>query len=191
MAADRAKTLAATVENEEQGVKEDEKGYADLGHGAVSVLRMMDIRHTQVAGSTRVLQARWQLEQAQRDQAEAARNLEHADSARRTELLTALQAANVKANDLQAQLSANSEKLSATSLLKSRLVRGPGAKPSIQLFRSDRNMRQVVDAVEETSLLPGDTIDIALKNAFDLEVNRELGMVRNALGTGTDPVRRP
>jgi polysaccharide export outer membrane protein len=191
MAADRAKTLAATVENEEQGVKEDEKGYADLGHGAVSVLRMMDIRHTQVAGSTRVLQARWQLEQAQRDQAEAARNLEHADSARRTELLTALQAANVKANDLQAQLSANSEKLSATSLLKSRLVRGPGAKPSIQLFRSDRNMRQVVDAVEETSLLPGDTIDIALKNEFDLEVNRELGMVRNALGTGTDPVRRP
>jgi polysaccharide export outer membrane protein len=117
--------------------------------------------------------------------------LEHADSARRTELLTALQAANVKANDLQAQLSANSEKLSATSLLKSRLVRGPGAKPSIQLFRSDRNMRQVVDAVEETSLLPGDTIDIALKNEFDLEVNRELGMVRNALGTGTDPVRRP
>jgi polysaccharide biosynthesis/export protein len=191
MAADRAKTLAATVENEEQGVKEDEKGYADLGHGAVSVLRMMDIRHTQIAGSTRVLQARWQLEQAQRDEAEAARNLEHADSARRTELLTALQAANVKANDLQAQLSANSEKLSATSLLKSRLVRGPGAKPIIQLFRSDRNMRQVVDAVEETSLLPGDTIDIALKNEFDLEVSRELGMVRNALGTGTDPVRRP
>jgi polysaccharide export outer membrane protein len=191
MAADRAKTLAATVENEEQGVKEDEKGYADLGHGAVSVLRMMDIRHTQIAGSTRVLQARWQLEQAQRDEAEAARNLEHADSARRTELLTALQAANVKANDLQAQLSANSEKLSATSLLKSRLVRGPGAKPTIQLFRSDRNMRQVVDAVEETSLLPGDTIDIALKNEFDLEVSRELGMVRNALGTGTDPVRRP
>jgi polysaccharide export outer membrane protein len=191
MAAERAKTLAATVENEEQGVKEDEKGYADLGHGAVSVLRMMDIRHTQIAGSTRVLQARWQLEQAQRDAAEATRNLEHADSARRTELLTALQTDNVKANDLQAQLSANSEKLSATSLLKSRLVRGPGAKPTIQLFRSDRNLRQVIDAVEETSLLPGDTIDIALKNEFDLEVNRELGMVRNALGTGTDPVRRP
>jgi hypothetical protein len=52
-------------------------------------------------------------------------------------------------------------------------------------------MRQVIDAVEETSLLPGDTIDIALKNEFDLEVNRELEMVRNALGTGTDPVRRP
>jgi polysaccharide export outer membrane protein len=150
---------------------------------------MMDIRHNQIAAASRVLQAHLQLEQAQRDQAEAARSLAHADNERRTELLKQLQAASVKSKDLQAQLRANGEKLLATGLLKSQLVRGPGAEPIIHVFRSDRKAREVIDAGEDTPLLPGDTIEIALRNEFNAEVNGGQQIVRSALAS--DRVLRP
>jgi polysaccharide biosynthesis/export protein len=176
MAEDRARTLTATLENEERGLKEDQKSYADLmqfgERGSLPVLRLMDIKRSQVTFSSRVLQTRLQLEQAQREQAEAIQALARADSERRTGLLKDLQAASVKSNELQAQLSANAEKLTHTSLLKSRLVRGPDAKTKIRVFRSDHNAKQQIDAVEDTPLLPGDTIEIALRNEYDVEATR-------------------
>jgi polysaccharide export outer membrane protein len=176
MAEDRARTLSATLANEEQGLKEDKKSYADLlqfgERGSLPVLRMMDIKRSQVTFSSRVLQTRLQLEVAEREQAEAIQALARADSERRTGLLKDLQAASVKSNELQAQISANAEKLTHTSLLKSRLVRGPDAKTKIRVFRSDHNTRQQIEAVEDTPLLPGDTIEIALRNEYDVEATR-------------------
>ena len=158
-----------------QGLQEDKKGYAELlkvdDRSSLPVLRMMDIKRNQVASSSRVYQARAQFEQAELTRAEAARTLERLESERRSALLKDLQTANVKSNDLQVQLSANGEKLMHTSLLKSRLVRGPGAKPTIQVFRPGRNTREKIDAVEDTPLLPGDTIEIALKDEYSVEAS--------------------
>jgi polysaccharide export outer membrane protein len=193
LAEERVRTAKATVDNEEQGMAEDKKGYAELlqfnQRGTIPVLHMMDIRRNQYATSTRALQAHAALGQARRDQTEAARNLERFESARLTALLEELQAANVRAGDLQAELSANTEKLTHTSLLKSRLLRGPGAKAIIQVFRLERNTRQQIDASEDTLLLPGDTIEIGLQNEFDVEMGRaQDGLVRSA--KGPDPVFR-
>jgi polysaccharide export outer membrane protein len=141
---------------------------------------MMDIKRNQVASSSRVYQARAQFEQAELTRAEAARTLERLENERRSALLKDLQTANVKSNDLQVQLSANGEKLMHTSLLKSRLVRGPGAKPIIQVFRAGRSARVKIDAVEDTPLLPGDTIEIALKDEYSGEGGQDPKVARNA-----------
>jgi polysaccharide export outer membrane protein len=148
----------------------------------------MDIKRNHVTSSSRVYQARAQLEQAELSRAEAARTLERVESERRSALLKDLQAANVKANDLQVQLSANGEKLMHTSLLKSRLVRGPGAKPIIQVFRPGRSAREKIDAVEDTPLLPGDTIEIALKDEHSVEAGQDPKVARTAKGPDPVPV---
>jgi polysaccharide biosynthesis/export protein len=192
MGEQRTRTLAASIDNEEQGLQEDRKGYSELlkvdVRNALPVLRMMDIKRNQVASSSRVYQARAQFEQAELTQAEAARTLERLISERRTALLKDLQAANVKSNDLQVQLGANGEKLMHTSLLKSRLVRGPGAKPIIQVFRSGRITREKINAVEDTPLLPGDTIEIALKDEYSGEAGQVPKVARSAKGLDPVPV---
>jgi polysaccharide export outer membrane protein len=192
MGEQRTRTLAASIENEEQGLQDDKKGYSELlkveVRNSLPVLRMMDIKRNQVTSSSRVYQARAQLEQAELTQAEAARTLERLESERRSALLKDLQAANVKANDLQVQLSANGEKLMHTSLLKSRLVRGPGAKPIIQVFRSGRSTREKIDAGENTPLLPGDTIEIALKDEYSGEASQAPKVARNVKGHDPVPV---
>ena len=191
MGEQRARTLAASIDNEEQGLQEDKKGYAELlkvdVRNALPVLRMMDIKRNQVTSSSRVYQARAQLEQAELVQAEAARTLERVESERRSALLKDLQVANVKSNDLQVQLNANGEKLMHTSLLKSRLVRGPGAKPIIQVFRSGRSMREKINAAEDTPLLPGDTIEIALKDEYSGEAGQDPKVARSAKGLEPAP----
>lgn len=183
-AKEKVATLTALLRNEEDGLKEDKKEYSDLvefnRRGAVPMLRMMDIRRIQSASSTRVFQARTQLDQAKRELAELTRSLGRLENSRRTELLKDLQDANVSANTLQARIAANTEKLVHTSLLKSRLVRGPGAKPTIHVFRSNRNTRQMVQGDEDTLLLPGDTVEITLQNEFDIEQERPSVPVRNA-----------
>ncbi len=192
MGEQRTRTLAASIDNEEQGLQEDRKGYSELlkvdVRNSLPVLRMMDIKRNQVASSSRVYQARAQFEQAELGHAEAARTLERLESERRTALLKDLQAANVKSNDLQVQLGANGEKLMHTSLLKSRLVRGPGAKPIIQVFRSGRSTREKINAVEDTPLLPGDTIEIALKDEYSGEAGQDPKVARSAKGLDPVPV---
>jgi polysaccharide export outer membrane protein len=192
MGEQRTRTLAASIDNEEQGLQDDKKGYSELlkvdVRNSLPLLRMMDIKRNQVTSSSRVYQARAQLEQAELGQAEAVRTLERVESERRSALLKDLQAANVRANDLQVQLSANGEKLMHTSLLKSRLVRGPGAKPVIQVFRPGRSTRERIDAAEDTPLLPGDTIEIALKDEHSVEVSQDPKVTRNAKGPEPVPV---
>jgi polysaccharide biosynthesis/export protein len=192
MGEQRTRTLAASIDNEEQGLQEDKKGYAELlkvdVRSSLPVLRMMDIKRNQVANSSRVYQARAQFEQAELTRAEAAQTLERLVGERRSALLKDLQTANVKSNDLQVQLSANGEKLMHTSLLKSRLVRGPGAKPIIQVFRAGRSTREKIDVAEDTALLPGDTIEIALKDEYSGEAGQDPKVARNGKGLDSVPV---
>ncbi len=189
---DKVKTMAAVLKNEEDAVSGEKKEYADLlefsKRGTVPLLRMTEARRMQSASETRLLQARVQLDQAKREYSEAIRTLERLENTRRTELLSELQDTNVAANSLQARLSANAEKLLHTSMLKSRLVRGSGAKPTIFVYRSARNTKQAISGNEDTPLRPGDTIEITLQNEFDVENDRELSPVRSA--KNTEPVLR-
>ena len=181
---DKVKNLTAVLKNEEEAVDNDKQEYAELlefkKQGAITLARMMDARRVQSASETRLLQARVQRDEAIRERSEAVRSLERLENTRRTELLNELQLANVAVNSLQAKLSANAEKLIHTSLLKSRLVRGPGAKPTILVYRSTRNTKQTINGNEDTPLLPGDTIEITLKSEFDAENERGHYATRSA-----------
>lgn len=180
----KVESIASILRVEEDGFKEDKREYAELveynKRGTVSLARIMELRRVQSTSSARVLQTRILLDQAKRELSEAQRGLDRFEHTRRTELLKELQEANVGARTLQARLSANNEKLVHTSLLKSRLVRGPGAKATISVYRSSRNTRKMIEGEEDTLLLPGDTVEIALRNEFDVEKDGAPVPVHNA-----------
>jgi len=191
LAEERHRTLNATLANERAAEKEDSRALAELlefsKRGAVPILRMVDMRRNAFASSSRVLQANAQHELAGREREEAIHKLERLSTTRRTDLLKEMQEAEITINSLQAQLSANAEKLEHTSLLQSRLVRGPGASVGIRLFRADHGAQRLIEATENTSLRPGDTIEISLQSAFDVEMSRGRRLVGN-LQT-SDPAR--
>lgn len=137
--------------------------------GALPLMRLMEIRRIQLANATRVLQTRVQHDQAERDLAEARRSLERLDNNYRTALLTERQEQSAAYNSLLAKLSANSEKLEHTSVLKSRLVRGRGGRVNITIHRSLLDLKQTLVGSEDTPLFPGDTVEIALESEREVD----------------------
>lgn len=157
---------------EDEGTQQDTKEYeqfAELNRrGTSPIVRVMEARRALLLSSTRLLQTRVQLEQARKEQAEAARSLERLDEQRRVDLLKELQEANVAMAVAQARLKANTEKVTHTSLLKSQLVRGRGSKVGLTLFRTG-GTEQPFEAEEGTLLRPGDTVEVRLQSEHDVE----------------------
>lgn len=173
---DKVATLTQLTSAEEEGSQSDTKEYEQMlefnRRGTVPLSRLMEIRRIQLTSSTRLLQTRVQLDQANRDLSDAERNLDRYDNNYRLALVNERQDQVVAYGSLQARIAANADKLQHTSLLKSRLVRGPGAKVTIQIFRSLIDQKQEIPGTEDTPLLPGDTVEISLQNEFDVEANR-------------------
>ena len=169
-------TLSQLTSAEEEGSQADTKEYEQMlefnRRGTVPLSRLMEIRRIQLTSSTRLLQTRVQLDQANRDLSDAERNLDRFDNNYRLTLVNDKQDQVVAYGALQARISANADKLQHTSLLKSRLVRGPGAKVTIQIFRSLIDQKLEIAGNEDTPLLPGDTVEISLQNEFDVEATR-------------------
>jgi polysaccharide biosynthesis/export protein len=185
----KVQTFEKLVASEEEGVKADQREYDQImdfsKRGTVPLSRLMEIRRLQLTSATRLLQTRVQLEQARRDLVEAQRNLDRFDTNRQADLMTQQQDQAVVYNTLMVRLAANAEKLTHTSLLKSRLVRGPGAKANILVHRSLLDLARTIKADEQTALLPGDTVEIALQNEFDADV-----MVRERAASSNTTVQR-
>jgi polysaccharide export outer membrane protein len=173
---DKVTTLTQLTSAEEEGSQADTREYEQMlefnKRGTVPLSRLMEIRRIQLTSSTRLLQTRVQLDQANRDLSDAERNLDRFDNNYRLTLVNDRQDQVVAYGSLQARIAANADKLQHTSLLKSRLVRGPGAKVKIQIFRSLIDQKQEIPGSEDTPLLPGDTVEISLQNEFDVEANR-------------------
>jgi polysaccharide export outer membrane protein len=166
-------TLKEQLDAEIKGAESDQQELDQLRdaqrRGNLPLMRLMEFRRIQLTNSTRVLQTRVQFDQAERDLAEARRNLERMNNGRRTALLVERQDQTAALNVLMAKISANSEKLVHTSLLRSRLVRGPGAKVRVSIHRSLREGMTTIDATEDTPLLPGDTVEVMLENERDVD----------------------
>lgn len=171
--ATKVQTYGKLVVGEEEGVKADQTEYNQVTEfskrGSVPLSRLMDVRRLQLTSATRLLQMRVQLDQAKQDLIEAERSLDRFELKRRTELMSQLQDQTVAYSVLMVRISANADKLTHTSLLKSRLVRGPGAKANVLVHRSLIDVVKTLNADEQTVLLPGDTVEIALQNEFDVE----------------------
>jgi len=165
--------LASLVEQktrEEEGARADaadfEKVQELFQRGSAPMTRLMDARRTVLLSSTRLLQTVVQIGQVTRDREKLSRDEQKVDDVRRADLLRDLQEANLRLATIRSRLQAVSEKLLYTGTVKSQLVRGTGGKPDVLIFRKGADDRIV--ASEDTELLPGDVVEIALRAEFDL-----------------------
>lgn len=169
----KVENLKKQLDTEVQGADVDTQELEQMKdyqrRGSLPLMRLMEIRRIQLANATRVLQTRVLHDQAERDLAEARRSLERLDNNYHTTLLAERQEQSAIYNSLMARLSANSEKLEHTSVLKSRLVRGRGGRVSIAIHRSLLDLKQTLAGVEESPLLPGDTVEIALESEKEVD----------------------
>lgn len=163
------KQLDAEVQGADVDTQELEQMKDYQRRGALPLMRLMEIRRIQLANATRVLQTRVLYDQAERELAEARRSLERLDNNYHAALLAERQEQSALYNSVLAKLSANSEKLEHTSVLKSRLVRGRGGRVSIAIHRSLLELKQTLVGSEETGLLPGDTVEIALESEREVD----------------------
>lgn len=161
--------LDAEVKGSEVDTQELEQMKDAQRRGNLPLMRLMEIRRIQLTNATRVLQTRVQFDQAERDLAEARHALERLNNTRRTVLLGERQDQTAALNALEARISANAEKLIHTSLLKSRLVRGSGAKVKVAIHRTILGEQTTLVGSEGSPLLPGDTVEVMLENEHDVD----------------------
>jgi polysaccharide export outer membrane protein len=162
--------VAALVQQEQK-----EKEGADFDAGEVTrvqtlydqktvpITRLLDAKRSILLSATRYLQTVAQRGQSERDRDELKSKLNKLDDERRAGALAKLQTAEVRLATIRSQLQALGDKLLYTGLVRSQLVRGTGAEPSIIIYRQHGTDRSKIKADESAELFPGDVIDVALQ----------------------------
>jgi polysaccharide export outer membrane protein len=162
--------VAALVQQEQK-----EKEGADFDAGEVTrvqtlydqktvpITRLLDAKRSILLSATRYLQTVAQRGQSERDRDELKSKLDKLDDERRSGALAQLQTAEVRLATIRSQLQALGDKLLYTGLIRSQLVRGTGAEPSIIIYRQHGPDRRKIEADQSAELLPGDVVDVVLQ----------------------------
>jgi polysaccharide export outer membrane protein len=133
-----------------------------LQKGVVPTTRVTEARRLSGFSSTRVLQTTALIAQLEREQQDLRLRRQKVDTDRRFQLLGEAQEVQIKLASIRAKLQAVGEKLIYTGVVKSQLSRGQSGKPEITLFRRGEGSPQRLAAEEDTTLLPGDVVEVAL-----------------------------
>ena len=158
----------------EQQQKEKEAMQTDLDdlknlkelhdRGTVPITRVMDARRASLVSASRHLQTMAQLEQARKEREEAVRNLAKVEETRRDELLQELQTATLQLSSIRPRLAGLQQKLLAyTGSVRSQSPLGSSARPEISISRRVNDRYEKIVSGENTELLPGDVVEIALR----------------------------
>lgn len=131
--------------------------------GLMPVTRIVEARRMILLSSTRALELTSQKTQIERIRDDLTSRLDQLDDQRRATILADLQEAQVRLAGVRAQIQSVSEKLAYTGMVRSQLVRGDGGAPEILIIRKNDQGDARVLADEETEVMPGDVIEIALK----------------------------
>lgn len=134
--------------------------------GVVPLTRAVETRRLSLTTATRALQTGAEVEKVKRDRTDAARSIERFGDQRRADLLKELQEANLRVAQTRTKLGAVGEKLLYTGVVRSQLVRGTGGRPQITLHRRGGRGQP---ADEDAVLMPGDTVDVALRLEYDFK----------------------
>ncbi len=153
-------------------VRDDENAQADTAdytklkefseRGNLPMTRLSEARRLFLFSATQSLQTGVQLTNTIRERDDAARKVVRLEEQTRSDLLKELDEANVELGGLQSKLQAVSEKITYTGMIRSQLVRGGGAKPSIRIVRSGLDGGGSETASEDSPVRPGDTVEVAL-----------------------------
>jgi polysaccharide biosynthesis/export protein len=131
--------------------------------GNIPVPRLVEARRTILAGSQRFLETVVRQAQLERERDDLAERLGKLDDQRRVDLLRELQETNLKVTMTGSRLEAVGEKLVYAGMVRSQLVQGENLKPELVIFRKNGQTREQMDAQEDTELLPGDVVEVALR----------------------------
>ena len=164
---DRIAALTEQQEKEKAGADADreelERVQALFNQKTLPITRLIEARRTILLSSTRHLQTVAQRGQSERDRAELAAKLTKLADQRRDSVLAELQLAEVELAATRSRLQAVGDKMIYTGLVRSQLVRGKDAEPSIVIYRKAEQATQALDVNQDAELRPGDVIDVALQ----------------------------
>jgi polysaccharide biosynthesis/export protein len=157
----------------EQEAKEREGAQADVvdlqqmrenfKKGIIPTMRMSEERRVTLFSATQALQTNATLAQAQRERENLSRSLERVDEDHRVQVLAELQDAQIDLETTRARLQAVGDKLMYSGMVRSQLVRGSGGKPDVKISRDSDSQRQTLMADEDTELMPGDVVEVAIR----------------------------
>jgi polysaccharide export outer membrane protein len=163
----RISVLKEQQQKEQEGAQADATDLVDMREnfkrGLIPVMRMSEARRLALLSATQALQTTAMLAQAEREREDFSRRLEVVDDRRRVDLLGELQDAEVKLQKIRASLQAVSDKLLYSSMVRSQLARGKEGKPTVTVFRDSNGDRQTLPGDENSELMPGDVVEIALR----------------------------
>jgi polysaccharide export outer membrane protein len=158
----RINIYSQQLTKEEEGAELDNseaERYAELARkGTVPLVRAAESRRLSLLSATRALQVNAQAENQKRERANFERELRALDAARRLKLLGDLQESRIELAKSELTLGSLVEKMSYFS--SAPLISSGSARLRIGLLRKGPESVQQIDATEDTSLEPGDVIDV-------------------------------
>jgi polysaccharide export outer membrane protein len=163
----RVSILSETEAKEKEGAQAEAKDLdamrQNFAKGVIPVMRLSEVRRLSLLSSTQALQTTALLATVEREQGELKRRLRWTDDRWQIDLTRELQDAQVHLETIRVHIQAVGEKLEYAGLVRSQLVRGRGGSPSVHIFRDQNQTRQGLSADEDTELLPGDVVEVALR----------------------------
>ena len=124
--------------------------------------RVADLRRAALQSATRKLQVSVQLNQARQQRQETQRQFDQLESQRRISLLTDLQDATIKANDVRSKLQSAQDKLAIVSAGGAQHLHGKGPKPRFNVIRKGHSGTETLSVDESFELQPGDVVEVVL-----------------------------
>jgi protein involved in polysaccharide export with SLBB domain len=152
---------------EKEGAQAEAKDLDEMrqnfAKGVIPVMRLSEVRRLSLLSATQALQTTALLATVERQQGELKRRLRWTDGKWQIDLTRELQEAQVRLETIRVRIQAVGEKLEYAGLVRSQLVRGRGGEPNVRVFRNQSQARQSLTADEDTELLPGDVVEVALR----------------------------
>ena len=163
----RISILSQTEAQEKEGAAAEARDLEEMrqnfAKGVIPSNRMTEMRRMSLLSSTQVLQTTALLATVERQQEELQRKLRQTDSQWRIDRIRELQEARVRLENIRVRIQSVGEKLEYAGLVRSQLVRGRGGAPEVHVFRGREAAGQGLRADEDTELMPGDVVEVALR----------------------------
>jgi polysaccharide export outer membrane protein len=151
--------------------------------GMATAVRLSDTRRLVLLSASRATEVEARAVQVKQLRAEQQRKLQKLFDDRRLELLKELQDAKLELAATASKLSAVTEKMFLVSAIRSQVGRGGTGVPDLVVVRKAASGTVRLVATEETELLPGDVIDVALHVDSHPYANGQQLRARGRLGS--------
>jgi polysaccharide biosynthesis/export protein len=175
-ATDQLAELTEQRGKEKEGVEADSAELQKLAmfqeKGDVTSNRVVDARRAMLLSSTRLLQTEEQIIQITREKEGYLRRIERLNEENKLDILKQIQESKIKLAALNARISATADKLVYASTMRSQLPLSRAGLPTVLIVRRTNETLNRIDATEDTTLEPGDVVEISLVPKSNMAENR-------------------